>query len=75
MFLPAEADAQHLIKRDEVDCIFIVGRIPRQIKGLLARILTRKLLFILLMNQMTHHLKTVFVLLVPASVLQPKAAC
>ena len=36
MFLPAEADAQHLIKRDEVDCIFIVGRIPRQIKRLLA---------------------------------------
>jgi formylmethanofuran dehydrogenase subunit B len=36
MFLPAEADAQHLIKRGEVDCIFIVGRIPLQIKELLA---------------------------------------
>ena len=35
MFLPAEADAQNLIKRNEVDCIFIVGRIPSQIKELL----------------------------------------
>jgi formylmethanofuran dehydrogenase subunit B len=37
MFLPAEADAQRLIKRNEVDCIFIVGRIPPQIKELVNR--------------------------------------
>lgn len=37
MFLPAEADAQRLIKRNEIDCIFIVGRISPQIKELLTK--------------------------------------
>ncbi len=35
VFLPAESDAQYLVSRNEVDCIFIIGRIPPQIKELL----------------------------------------
>ena len=34
-FLPAEADAQRLIERDEVDCILIIGRLPSRIEDLL----------------------------------------
>ena len=34
-FLPAEADAQRLIERNEVDCILIIGRMPSRIKDLL----------------------------------------
>ena len=34
-FLPAEADAQRLIERDEVDCILIIGRLTSRIEDLL----------------------------------------
>ena len=34
-FLPAEADAQTLIERDEVDCVLIIGRLPSRIEDLL----------------------------------------
>ena len=36
-FLPAEADAQRLIEREEVDCILIIGRIPSRIEDLMAK--------------------------------------
>ena len=36
-FLPAEADTQRLIERNEVDCMLIIGRISSRIKDLLTR--------------------------------------